>query len=212
MCSAPRPAPPPMSGSPILPRAPASAVRLPSASGVRPFVRRLAISRARWSRSATSRSPSVAYPIPVLSEAVCPERFHRCLLRQCSVSHENASLARFAGPTRPGASAVARATPRPHVRIVPVRVAHAASLAAHTLRACDLPGAARRRRSTARVPLELPRLGSIAWRATSRLRPPRWWRSERGDSNPRPPVSFHALYRLSRPPGRLVCAGWRATR
>ena len=52
----------------------------------------------------------------------------------------------------------------------------------------------------------------IAWRATSRLRPPRWWRSERGDSNPRPPVSFHALYRLSRPPGRLVCAGWRATR
>ena len=47
-----------------------------SASGVRPFVRRLAISQARWSRSATSRSPSVAYPIPVLSEAVCPERFH----------------------------------------------------------------------------------------------------------------------------------------
>lgn len=187
MCSAPRPAPPLMSGSPILPRAPASAVRLPSISGVRPFVRRLAISQARWSRSATSRSPSVAYPIPVLSEAVCPERFHRCLLRQCSVSHENASLARFAGPTRPGASAVARATPRPHVRIgslttgVPIFARSAAT-------AC------------------------IAWRATSRLRPPRWWRSERGDSNPRPPVSFQALYRLSRPPGRLVCAGWRATR
>ena len=170
------------------------------ASRANPEFRRGTVTR-RW----------LGYPIPVLSEAVCPERFHRCLLRQCSVSHENASLARFAGPTRPGASAVARATP-PHVRIVPVRVAHAASLAAHTLRACDLPGAARRRRSTARVPLELPRLGSIAWRATSRLRPPRWWRSERGDSNPRPPVSFHALYRLSRPPGRLVCAGWRATR
>ena len=126
------------------------------ASRANPEFRRGTVTR-RW----------LGYPIPVLSEAVCPERFHRCLLRQCSVSHENASLARFAGPTRPGASAVARATP-PHVRIVPVRVAHAASLAAHTLRACDLPGAARRRRGTARVPLELPRLGSRAHEGAQR--------------------------------------------
>ena len=177
------------------------------ASRANPEFRRGTVTR-RW----------LGYPIPVLSEAVCPERFHRCLLRQCSVSHENASLARFAGLTRgvrrcPGHPPPSRPH-RPRARSARCVVGHAhpASLrltrrrAASTryrtgsartsatgqpsARGCPERSASMRSRTwwarrgslTTGVPISARSAATscIAWRATSRLRPPRWWRSERG--------------------------------
>ena len=122
-------------------------------------------------------------------------RSARCVVGRAHPASLRLTRRRAASTRYRTGSARASATGQPSARGCPER---SASMRSRTWRA-------RRGSLTTGVPISARSAATscIAWRATSRLRPPRWWRSERGGFEPTTSCQFSCAL-PTEPPARVA--------